>query len=90
MLLLCGGDGWFKLGLGAIRAGGGRAARSAETGSKFVLPQRPQNFAPAANREPHFVQATTAGVLISTPETLPRLPPLDGDNPLVAADLNCA
>src|SRR5216684_7924644 len=33
------------------------------TGRKAVLPHRPQNFAVAAKREPHFVQATTPGVL---------------------------
>jgi hypothetical protein len=60
------------------------------TDAKAVLPQRPQNFAPAAKREPHFVQTTIAGVFISTPETLPRLPPFEGLKPLVADDLNCA
>ena len=86
-----GGIGRFRLGLGAMRRGaGGWPLLSAVTISKDVLPQRPQNFAPAANREPHFAHATLAGVLMSTPETLPRLPPVEGDSPLVAADLNCA
>ena len=58
------------------------------TGLKLVLPQRPQNFAVAAKREPHFVQATTPGVLEGAPETLPKLPPLEGESPLEAADLN--
>jgi len=58
--------------------------------SKFVLPQRPQNFVPAAKRDPHFVQATTAGALIATPDMLPRLPPCEGDKPLDGADLNWA
>src|SRR4030095_15255969 len=62
----------------------------AVTVSNVVLPQRPQNLAPAAKREPHLVQETIVGAFISTPETLPRLPPFDGDKPLVAADLNCA
>ena len=91
LLLGAGGMGRFRLGLGVIRRGGdGRPLLSAVTISNEVLPQRPQNFAPAANREPHFAQATIAGVLMSTPETLPRLPPFDGDSPLDAADLNWA
>jgi len=53
-----------------------------------VLPQRPQNFVPAAKREPHLLQATTAGALIETPDTLPRLPPCEGDRPVEGADLN--
>ena len=91
LLLGAGGMGRFKLGLGVMRRGGDdRPLLSAVTVSNDVLPQRPQNFAPAANREPHFAHATIAGVLMSTPETLPRLPPFDGDSPLDAADLNWA
>src|SRR2546426_8258292 len=60
------------------------------TGRKVVLPHRPQNFAVAAKREPHFVQATTPGVLDGAPETLPRLPPCEGESPLDGAVLNCA
>ena len=53
--------GWFRLGeLDGWEAGPRGAVLSEVTGSKFVLPQRPQNFAPAAKRDPHFVQATTA------------------------------
>ena len=92
LLLGAGGMGRFRLGLGVIRRGGdGRPVLSAVTISNDVLPQRPQNFAPAANREPHFAHATIAGALMSTPETLPRLPPFDGDSPMeAAADLNWA
>ena len=84
--------GWFELGYDPGCAGGAFwwTVPPAVTSWKVVLPQRPQNFAPAAKREPHFVHATTPGVLTVTPETLPRLPPCDGVNPLESADLNCA
>ena len=42
-----------------------------------LLPQRPQNFTPSANREPQFVQATIPGMRL---EWAPLLPlPCDGD-----------
>jgi hypothetical protein len=58
--------------------------------SKLVFPQRPQNLVPAAKRAPQLLHEITAGAFICTPETLPRLPPCDGDKPLDGADLNCA
>src|SRR5690242_18595806 len=63
---------------------------SAVTISKLVLPQRPQNLVPDAKREPHLVQETISGDGIATPDTLPRLPPCEGESPLDGADLNCA
>src|SRR5689334_6509816 len=67
-----------------------RATTSEMIGRKVVLPHRPQNFAVAANREPQFVQATTPGVLAGAPDTLPRLPPWEGERPLEGAVLNWA
>ena len=61
------------------------------TGWKVVLPQRPQNLAPAANRDWHRVHMTTPGTLDWPPARLSRLPPCEGVNwLLVGALLNCA
>src|SRR5262249_5892598 len=87
-----GTSGWLTLGYERGEGGGGGSGMAPAAGisSKVVLPQRPQNFAPAANRAPHFVHATTPGVLSGAPATLPKLPPCEGVNPLDGADLNCA
>ena len=34
------------------------------TSTNERLPQRPQNFAPSANRDPHFVHATMPGMTL--------------------------
>src|SRR6185503_21088807 len=65
-------------------------AASSVTKINLVLPQRPQNLIPSANREPQLAHATTRGAL-GTPVLLSRLPPCDGVKGwLEGALLNCA
>ena len=61
-----------------LLTGGALFSDSPATIWNVPLPQRPQNFIPSANLDPHLMQATTRGPGAAPPVLLSRLPPREG------------